>query len=144
MSKAVDLARLASDERTPENERIAAALALAKIVARDGLPSGRTDRPSIALQRERDALAAIAAQNALEIQTLRADKADLEKRVAHLRTEYDQCAAHDRRNVESANAVSRRLNALLDALAVLPWEWRLELVEKAQENEKTRAAEGRV
>lgn len=36
-SKALDLARLAADERTPIHEREAAALALAKIVARDGL-----------------------------------------------------------------------------------------------------------
>jgi hypothetical protein len=41
VSKALDLARLAADERTPIHEREAAALQLAKIVARDGVPASR-------------------------------------------------------------------------------------------------------
>jgi predicted RNase H-like nuclease (RuvC/YqgF family) len=92
--RALDLARLAADERTPIHEHEAAALALAKIIARDGLPRAeerqRTifervwdeDRRLQALQRERDALAEIVRQNASEIEMLRADKRELEERLS--------------------------------------------------------------
>jgi uncharacterized coiled-coil protein SlyX len=43
--RAQDLARLAADERTPEGERVAAALALAKLIAKEGAPSAAS-RPN--------------------------------------------------------------------------------------------------
>lgn len=71
MSRAMDLARLAADERTPIHEREAAALALAKIVARDGLgPSSPSDHESTkAVARQRHDIARFRSRIAsLEIQ----------------------------------------------------------------------------
>lgn len=106
MSKrAQDLARLAADERTPEGERVAAALALAKLVVKEGdAPQATTQaeallRIRIAIledelrklladaaiantveaRRHTKALEDIVKQNAVELEGLRADKAALEK-----------------------------------------------------------------
>lgn len=103
MSKrALDLARLAADERTPIHEREAAALQLAKIVARDGMPAGGATpddfgprHGSVRQQREIDELradlaalrcqhehlGAIARESGARVIELEADKAELERRL---------------------------------------------------------------
>jgi hypothetical protein len=80
----VSLAKLAADERTPDHERAAAAMALAKLVAKNGMPAGPDALPRhvVDLQRQLDALAVIAGQQAEELRTLRAEKADLEAQLA--------------------------------------------------------------
>ena len=75
MTKALDLARLAADERTPQHEREAAALALAKIVARDGVPRSRSD------------LAGVLFRAQLQVDVLTAEKARLEGEVDRARAE---------------------------------------------------------
>lgn len=83
--KAFDLARLAADERTPEGERIAAALALAKLIARDGPPGGASvsgDADS-ALWRQNQALTEIVRQNADELKALREENRALMQRLKH-------------------------------------------------------------
>jgi len=86
----LDLARLAADERTPEHERAAAAMALAKLVARDGMPASRSEWPSggattsyamADLERQNQALADILEHNSAELRQLRAEKRELEERL---------------------------------------------------------------
>lgn len=93
--KAKRLAVLASREDTPEHERTAAALQLAKIIARDGVPpldgeggwSGVSGGAELAyLQRKVAALEAIVELNAAELRELRVEKADLEARLVVLRS----------------------------------------------------------
>lgn len=90
--RAKRLAALASREDTPEHERTAAALQLAKIIARDGLPVSAIDDDGrdasdhgIAelahLRRKVLALETIVEHNAAELRELRAEKADLEARL---------------------------------------------------------------
>jgi hypothetical protein len=106
MSKrAQDLARLAADERTPEGERVAAALALAKLVVKEGAthhePTSQAEAllriqvaflrdelrnlladaaiaNTVEARRHTKALEDIVKQNAVELDGLRADKAALE------------------------------------------------------------------
>lgn len=90
--RAKRLAVLASREDTPEHERTAAALQLARIIARDGVPasadddggwsgSGRGGAELTHLRRKVLALETIVEHNAAELRELRAEKADLEARL---------------------------------------------------------------
>ncbi len=86
--RALDLARLAADERTPEHERAAAALALAKLVARDGMPEqprawdgGGRSHAVAELERQNQALADILQQNSEELKQLRTEKRELEEQL---------------------------------------------------------------
>ena len=84
---------LASREDTPEHERTAAALQLARIIARDGVPSTAVDEDDgwsaarsggaelTHLRRKVAALETIVEHNAEELRELRAEKADLEARL---------------------------------------------------------------
>lgn len=129
-SKAMSLARLAADERTPEHERTAAALALAKLVVKGGAPATarivdggneaslrdllrqqndrieqllrERDQAGATLRRENQALAAIAKQ-------LRADKADLEARLKWHRDH--EPAAPEPKHVGADSATGRSWSA---------------------------------
>jgi hypothetical protein len=88
--RARGLARLAAREDTPEHERTAAALQLARIIARDGLPeeqigwqpSGHHAPSEITyLERKILALETIVEHNAVELRELRAEKAELESKL---------------------------------------------------------------